>query len=69
MKITLKIPKWLLIVFAIALLLLVIYGIDKYIKNQKVDCCPTKKKLPKEASHHAAISNSGESANPKVFVF
>lgn len=43
MKINLKIPKWLVIVFAIALLLVLIYGIDKYIKNQQVDCCPTKK--------------------------
>jgi len=46
MKINLKIPKWLLAIFAIALLLFVIYGIDSYIKNQKVDCCPTKKEMP-----------------------
>lgn len=47
MKITLKIPKWLLLTFAIAFLLFVIYGIDTYIKNQKVDCCPTKKETSK----------------------
>lgn len=36
----LRIPKWLLIVLALALALLVIYGIALYIENQKVDCCP-----------------------------